>query len=70
MLGLDPAMARIITEAEPAEVADAVLAAVTDETVQVLVAPAQGDLQRGMQVGDGAVAADEQTAPDQWADAA
>ena len=33
-------------------------------------APAQSDLQGGMQVGDGAVAADEQPAPDQRADAA
>jgi hypothetical protein len=48
----------------------AVLATVNDEAVRVLVAPAQSDLQGGMQVGDGAVAADEQTALDQWADAA
>ena len=62
-------LARIITEGDPAEVADAVLATVNDEPVKVLVAPVQSDLQRGMQVGNGAVAADEQSAPDQWADA-
>ena len=46
-------------------------ATVNDEPVQVLGAPAQSDLQRGgMQVGEGAVAADTQPAPDQWADAA
>jgi hypothetical protein len=36
----------------------------------VLIAPAQRDLQDGVQVGDRAVAADEQPAPDQRADPA
>jgi hypothetical protein len=46
-------------------------ATVNDEPVQVLVAPAQSDLQRGgMQVGEAGVAADKQPAPGQWADAA
>jgi len=40
------------------------------KAMQVLVAPAQDQLQRGMQVGDGAVAAKEQAAPDQRADPA
>jgi hypothetical protein len=43
---------------------------VNNEAAQVLVAPIQSDLQGGMQVGDAGVAPDEQTAPDQWADAA
>jgi hypothetical protein len=43
-VGLDLVVARIITEVDPPEVADAVLATVNDEAVQVLVAPAQGDL--------------------------
>ena len=47
-----------------------VLAPLDHEAVQVLTAPAQCDLQGGMQVGDRAVAADEQPAPDQRADPA
>jgi hypothetical protein len=65
-----PYLMWIVAKAEAAEVADAVLATVNHEAVEVLVAPVQSDLQRGMQVGSGAVATDEQSAPDQWADAA
>ena len=32
---------------------DAVLTPLDDETVQVLVSPAQGELEGGMEVGDG-----------------
>jgi hypothetical protein len=50
-------------------VGHAVLPAVDDEAVQVLVAPARGDLERGVEIGDAAVAADKKPAPDQRADA-
>ena len=60
-MGLDLTVARIITEADAATVAHAVLKTVNDVALQMLVAPAQGDLQRGMQVGDAGVAADQQT---------
>jgi hypothetical protein len=40
------------------------------EAMEMLITPAQGCLQCGMQVGDAAVAADEQPSPDQRADAA
>jgi hypothetical protein len=58
----------IVTEADPAVRADAVLTAVDDEAVQMLVAPAKDELERREQVGNGAVAANEQAAPDQRAD--
>ena len=45
MVGLDLAMARIITEADATKVALAVLATVKDEAVQMLVAP--GPVRRG-----------------------
>jgi hypothetical protein len=48
----------------------AVLAPLDDEAMQVLIAPAEGRLHGGMEVGDGAVAADQQPAPDQRADGA
>jgi hypothetical protein len=50
-------------------VGHAVLPAVDDKAVQVLVAPAQGELEGGVEVGDAAVAADKEPAPDQRADA-
>ena len=37
--------------------------------MQMLVAPTEGDLQSSVQIGDCCVAANEQAAPDQWADA-
>ena len=48
----------------------AVVAPLDHEAVEVLITPAQSHLQGGMQVGDGAVAADEEPAPDQRADPA
>jgi len=50
-------------------VGHAVLPAVDDKSVQVLVAPAEGELEGGVEVGDRAVAADKEPSPDQWADA-
>jgi len=61
---------RIVAEADPAVTADPVLTAVEDKAVQVLIAPAQYSLKGGVEIGDGAVAPDEQAAPDQRADAA
>ena len=60
----------IVTEADPAIMPDAVLTTLDDETVQVLVGPAQHSLASGVEIGDGTVAANEQAAPDQRADAA
>jgi hypothetical protein len=42
---------------------------VDDEAMQMLVAPSKGDLQRSVQIGDAALAANEQASPDQRADA-
>jgi hypothetical protein len=60
----------IVREADPAIMPDAVLTAVDDETVQVLVGPAQHSLESGVEIGDGTVAANEQPAPDQRTDIA
>jgi len=48
---------------------DTVLAAVDDEAIQMFIAPAQHSLEADMEIGDGAVATDEQAAPNQRADA-
>jgi hypothetical protein len=50
----------IVTEADPAIMPNAVLAAVDDKAIQVLVAPAEDKLERRVEIGDGAVAANEQ----------
>ena len=60
---------RIIAETDAADLADAVVLAVDHEPVQVLVTPAECQLQRGVQVGDRAVVANQEAAPDQRADA-
>jgi hypothetical protein len=60
---------RVVAEPQTARVGHAVFPAVDDEAVQVLVAPAQGDLEGGVEVGEAAVASDQQLAPDQGADA-
>ena len=52
----------------PADIGDAVLAAVDDEPVQVLTAPAERGLQDGVQLGDRGVGGDQQAPPDQRAD--
>jgi len=60
-------------EADPQKLTDAVFASVDDETIEMLVGPAQRSLRRGVQIGDGAagtVDANGQSAPDQRADAA
>jgi hypothetical protein len=60
---------RVVAEPQTARVGHAVLPAVDDEAVQVLVAPAQGELEGGVEIDDAAVAADKEPAPDQGADA-
>ena len=60
----------IVTEANPAVMPDAILAAVDDEAVQVLIAPAQCSLKGCVEIGDRTVAANEQAAPDRRADTA
>ena len=59
----------IVTEPDPAIMPDAVLTAVDDEAVQVLVGPPKRELEGGVEISDRAVTANEQAAPDQWADA-
>src|SRR5712692_6907635 len=49
---------RVVPEPETARVGNAVLTAVDDEAVQVLVAPAEGELEGGVEVGDRAGGAD------------
>ena len=62
--------ARIVTEANATQVTDAVLATVDDQTVEMLVGPAEDHLQRVVQIGNRHVSTDEQAASDQWADTA
>ena len=61
---------RVVAEAYPADVADALLASLDHKAMEVVVAPAEGRLQSGVEVGDGAVCPDQEPAPDQRADAA
>jgi len=64
---------RNVSEPQIARVGHAVLPAVDDKAVQVLVAPDEGELEGGVEVsvevGDAAVAVDKEPAPDQGADA-
>jgi hypothetical protein len=60
----------IVTEADTADVADAVLATLDDEPMQVAARPAERDLQHRVQTGDRGVGPDEQSPPDQRTDAA
>ena len=57
-----------VGKADPTEVGDAVGLAVSDELVEVGVAPAEGDLDGGVQFGDGRRIGHQQPAPDQRAD--
>jgi hypothetical protein len=58
----------IVGKGDPAKVGDAVVLAVSDELMEMRVAPAKGDLDGGVQLGDGCVIGDQQAAPDQRAD--
>jgi len=59
---------RIVAESNAAEMTSTEFAPLDDEPVEMVVAPPQSGLQRGVHLGDGRVAADEQAAPDQRAD--
>jgi len=49
---------------------DAVVLAVDLESIQMLITPAKCNLKRVVQVGDSAIATNQQAAPDHWADLA
>src|SRR5207253_650371 len=58
----------IVGKADPAKIGDAVGLAVDDELMEMRVVPAEGDLDDGVQLGDGRRLGDQQAAPDQWTD--
>ena len=58
----------VVGKADPTKVGDAVGLAVSDELVEVGVAPAEAALDDGVQLGDGRRISHEQSAPDQRAD--
>ena len=59
-------LAGILGEPEPARSADAVIAAVDAEAMEVGVAPIEGDLDDVMELGEGAVAADQDAVARSW----
>jgi hypothetical protein len=58
----------IVGKADPGKIGDAVVLAVDDELMEMRVAPAEGDLDDGMQLGDSRRIGEQQAAPDQRAD--
>src|SRR6266508_1810222 len=58
----------IIREGDPADVGNTVGFAVDDEAVDVRVGPAKSALDDLVEIGDPGVAANQDAAPDQWAD--
>src|SRR6266498_3624883 len=58
----------VVGKAHPTRIGDAVAFAVDDEAVQMGVGPAEGDLDAGVQLGDGRRIGHQQPAPDQRAD--
>lgn len=54
---------RVVEEGRATDVGDAVLASVDHEAMEVFDGPAQGELEGGMQIGDPAVAADQEPPP-------
>src|SRR5262249_9891725 len=63
-------LACILGEPRPARSADAVIPAVDAEAMEMGVAPAEGDLDDVMELGDGTAAADQDSPPDHGADLA
>jgi hypothetical protein len=59
---------RITIEAGTARPCTAILLAMDTKAMQMHIAPGEEDLQRGMEAGQGHVAADEEPAPDEGAD--
>jgi hypothetical protein len=65
-----PDLVRIVVEAHSSGSADPVRFPANEELVQMLIRPAERNLQRVMQLGNGAVAAHEQTTPNLGTDVA
>jgi len=65
---LEVYLVRIIAEPRAAQPGDTVPFAADHKLMEVEIGPAQGDLQRVVEVGDGAVTTHQQPPPDQWAD--
>lgn len=63
-------LVRVIAEREAAAVRDAIVPPVNVEAMQVFILPAHGDLEDGVELGDGRVSAHQQPAPDERRDAA
>ena len=63
-------LVRVVAEGAATGPGDTARSPMDDESVEVFIAPAQHQLERVMQVDDGAIAADENSTPDQRADAA
>jgi hypothetical protein len=61
-------LVRIVAKADATDAADAIVFATDAKAMQVGVIPAHSDLQGIMEIGDGAVAAHQQPAPDEWRD--
>jgi hypothetical protein len=59
---------RIVAKADATDAAATVVFATDAKAMQVGVIPAHGDLQGIMEIGDGAITADQQPAPDQRCD--
>jgi hypothetical protein len=58
-------LVRIVAKADATDAADAVVFAPDTEAVQVGIIPAHGDLQGMVEIGDGAVTAHQEPAPNQ-----
>jgi hypothetical protein len=62
-------MVWVVTEADASYPGNPILLPVDPKLVEMRVGPSHGHLEDIMQVGDGTVTTDKQTAPDHWADA-
>ncbi len=61
-------LGRVISKGDPAEVGEAIVLAMDDKAVEVRIAPVEDDLQAVMEIGDGAVTANEQASSNHRAD--
>jgi hypothetical protein len=62
-----PDLVWVIVKPNASELDDAVLFPMDPESVEVAIGPPHGDLEKEVKVGDGAIASDQQTAPNHWA---
>ena len=67
---VEPDRVGIVSEPGSPDPAEAIVAAVDAEAVEVGVGPAEGDLDGRMEIGQGAVAADQEPPPDHGANLA